>query len=561
MQASIEIVWFKRDLRVVYHEALFYACESAHASDAALLALYVIEPSIWLAPDASWRQWQFVEDSLNELQTDLGALGIPLLKAYGEMPQVLQVIASQFAIKGLWSHQETGNAKTFARDLAVKAFCKTQQIPWQEFAQQPIRRAGINRDYYHAMSQAFFERAPLAVPVVSQALQQRNQAFAHQAYDVLESPLRACEPLPQSEFWQTLQARAYPHESTQRGGRKRGEACLQRILRHRAKNYLATLAKPVEGARFSSRLSPHLAWGSLSIREVIHALMQAIRKAAEHELPTKELRALLSRLFWQSHFMQKLEAEPEMEFQALHPLYNDLRAWDDTAQHHLWAWQTAQTGMPMVDACLRCLQQTGWLPFRMRAMIVSYASYQLWIPWQRFAPYLAALFTDYEPGIHYSQIQMQSGTTGINQMRVYCPVKQAQDHDANGRFIAQWLPALANVPVEYRFEPWKMDAAMQQRYGCILGRDYPHPVVEHKSAAKQAKQKLAEVRQQNGAKELSKQVFIKHGSRLSPSQRQWTRTSRAKKPTKKEMKKTSNNIPPAGRKVKNAVPENQLSLF
>lgn len=571
MKQVIEIVWFKRDLRVEDHQALVAACERAEQSKTSVLALYVIEPEIWLAADASWRQWQFVEDCLLELEAVLNKIGVPILKAFGTVTAVLEVLSQQFYVANLWSHQETGNAKTFQRDLRVKAFCQQKSWLWQEFLQHPIRRAGINRDDYHAFSQAFFDRPVVNPPVISGSLWQRQKAFFAQCDDNLSAKLEAVAPMNQQDFWAQLRARAYPAESTQRGGRERGLRCLQKILKSNGRGYLATLAKPLEGATGSSRLSPHLAWGSLSIREVVNATMAQIKMlntqkaaaVAPHSkgFSSRDLRALLSRLFWQSHFMQKLEAEAQMEFHALHPLYDALRPWDDqdsTLQFKLWAWQSGQTGMPMVDACMRCLQQTGWLPFRMRAMVVSYAAYQLWLPWQQFAPFLGALFTDYEPGIHYSQVQMQSGTTGINQMRVYNPVKQAQDHDPQGRFIAQWLPALARLPLEYRYEPWKLSTEQQQQWRCYLGQDYPWPIVEHEAAAKEAKAKIAEVRKAPSAKELSKAVFIKHGSRLSKEQRQWTRSNRKSKTNTKTTKTSKRKSPPAGNK---SVPDSQMSLF
>lgn len=562
MPTVIEVVWFKRDLRIEDHLPLVDACQRAEANQTAVLALYVIEPEIWLASDASWRQWQFVEDCLQELEALLNKMGIPFLKAFGNPVDVLQRLQQRLAISNLWSHQETGNAKTFARDLEVKAFCKSQSIVWQERLQQPIQRAGINRDHYHEFSQNFFDRPVLKPPVISGDLWERQKAFFDACDTALTQALEDASPMPQQDFWQQLRARAYPKESTQRGGRERGIRCLQRILNTNGRGYLATLAKPLEGATGSSRLSPHLAWGSLSIREVIQATLARI--ATIHEAQslaggkkanTRDLRALLSRLFWQSHFMQKLEAESAIEFHALHPLYEDLRPWNENDAQRtqkLWAWQNGQTGMPMVDACMRCLHQTGWLPFRMRAMVVSFAAYQLWLPWQKFAPFLGALFTDYEPGIHYSQIQMQSGTTGINQMRVYNPVKQAQDHDAQGRFIAKWLPALARLPLEYRYEPWRMTDEMQQTFGCVLGQDYPWPIVEHEEAARVAKRRVTEIRKAPGAKALSKAVFIKHGSRLSKEQRQWTRTG--KKAARSSQRKKS----PAG---KHSVPDSQMSLF
>ena len=124
-----------------------------------------------------------------------------------------------------------------------------------------------------------------------------------------------------------------------------------------------------------------------------------------------------------------------------------------------------RTGWPLVDACVAMLRATGWLNFRMRAMLVSVAAYPAWLHWREVGLWLARAFLDYEPGIHWSQLQMQSGTTGINTTRVYNPIKQARDHDPQGVFVRRWLPALRRVPDTWLFEPWRMPESVQARCG------------------------------------------------------------------------------------------------
>jgi deoxyribodipyrimidine photolyase len=128
------------------------------------------------------------------------------------------------------------------------------------------------------------------------------------------------------------------------------------------------------------------------------------------------------------------------------------------------------------------LNHTGWLNFRMRAMLVSVASYPLWLHWQPVGIWLARQFLGYEPGIHWSQMQMQAGTTGINTTRVYNPLKKARDHDPQGHFVRHWLPALRRVPNEWLFEPWRMPLKLQQKCGVIVGVDIAEPLVDLESA-------------------------------------------------------------------------------
>lgn len=172
----------------------------------------------------------------------------------------------------------------------------------------------------------------------------------------------------------------------------------------------------------------------------------------------------------------------------------------------------------MIDACMRALIHTGWINFRMRAMLVSFASYHLWLDWRYTAPYLAGLFTDYEPGIHYSQFQMQSGTTGINTLRIYNPIKQGIDHDPEGVFIRQWIPELSAMPKEYIHQPWLCSALMN---------GYPLPVVDEKIARNNAAKKLYDLRKQSNHKGEAQQIVHKHASRK-------TRRVNTKKPIKKQ---------------------------
>ena len=167
----------------------------------------------------------------------------------------------------------------------------------------------------------------------------------------------------------------------------------------------------------------------------------------------------------------------------------------------------------MVDACVAMLRETGWLNFRMRAMLVSVATYPLWLHWRPVGEWLATQFLDYEPGIHWSQLQMQSGTTGINATRVYNPIKQAQDHDPHGRFVRAWLPAMRRVPDECLFEPWRMPPEVQQQCGVVVGRDIVQPVVDLTQATRESKQRLYARRHSDEVKAGKQAVIEKHASR------------------------------------------------
>lgn len=158
------------------------------------------------------------------------------------------------------------------------------------------------------------------------------------------------------------------------------------------------------------------------------------------------------------------------------------------------------------------LRDTGWLNFRMRAMLVSVAAYPLWLHWRPVGLWLARQFLDYEPGIHWSQMQMQSGTTGINIPRIYNPLKQARDHDPKGVFVRRWLPQLRRVPDAWIFEPWRMPQDLRQRYG-LNDTDLPTPLVDLENATREAKARLFALRARPEIKAAKSAIVKRHGSR------------------------------------------------
>jgi deoxyribodipyrimidine photo-lyase len=311
----------------------------------------------------------------------------------------------------------------------------------------------------------------------------------------------------------------------QRGGEPVAADVLDDFLSRRGRSYAGGISSPLSAATSCSRLSPYLAFGALSMRTVWQASETRRREVASALATTtapaeratlrawqRSLRAMQSRLHWHCHFMQKLEDEPEIEFHNMVRAVDGLREQEISASL-LAAWQTGHTGYPLVDACMRSLVATGWLTFRMRALLVSFASYSLWLHWRPTGIHLARQFLDFEPGIHWSQMQMQSGTTGINTLRIYNPTKQALEQDPHGVFIKRWVPELAGVPPVFIHMPWTMPAAVQEASGCRIDREYPAPLVDHALAIRVAKQRLAVVRADPRARAEARNVAQRHGSR------------------------------------------------
>jgi deoxyribodipyrimidine photo-lyase len=156
------------------------------------------------------------------------------------------------------------------------------------------------------------------------------------------------------------------------------------------------------------------------------------------------------------------------------------------------------------------LQYSGYLNFRMRAMLVSFLCHHLSVDWRQGVHHLAQLFLDFEPGIHYSQFQMQAGVTGINTIRIYNPVKQGQEKDPDGAFIKQWVPELVDVPQCMVHTPWLLTDMEQLMYDFKLGTDYPEPIVDLKQSYNEAKDLLWQWRNRPQVKSEGRRILKRH---------------------------------------------------
>ncbi len=475
----MEIVWFKRDLRVHDHAPLL----AAVASGRPVLPLYILEPSLWAQPDASGRQLAFLLESLADLDRSLAARGARLVVRVGEAVQVLHDLHSAHGITALHAHEETGNLWSFGRDKAVRRWARAAGVPVREARQHGVWRALNNRNGWAARWEAMMRAPRLPAPPAI--------TMADVAGDALSDA--SALGLPPD-----------PCPGRQIGGRREGLKLLKSFLDTRGRPYRAAMSAPASGADHCSRLSPHLALGTISLREAYQASLSARArwKEAGDTRFTSSIDSFISRLHWHCHFIQKLEDAPWLEARCLHPAYGSLPAHDDA---RLAAWRTGHTGWPFVDACMRSLAATGWLNFRMRAMVMAVASYHLRLDWRHSGMALARMFTDYEPGIHWAQVQMQSGTTGTNIPRIYNPIKQGHDQDADGDFIRRWVPELAHLPTPLLHEPWNAPAELRGVY--------PAPLIDHEQAAREAKAAITAIRRDPGHIAPARAIVARHGSR------------------------------------------------
>ena len=498
MSDPVQLVWFKRDLRVDDHRPLAEA-----ARRGPVLCLYVYEPELHGSEEFTAAHLVFLQESLTSLDRSLREMGGALVLRRGRVVDVLHALKRETSFVALWSHEETGSDRTYRRDREVAAWCREQGVPWHEFRQDGVVRRLASRNGWSRHWEEFM-RQPIAP---------RPSLRGVRGVQIDAGPSLADLGVPPSD-----------KPEAQKGGAAEGSRTLASFLSTRGMNYRSAMSSPVSGWTACSRISPYLAFGCISLRTLtvqLAARRSELRAAESATEPVDRrwsgsLQSFGSRLRWHCHFMQKLEDEPRIELGNFVRAYDGLRE-EFTAstegRRRFDAWKEGLTGYPMVDACIRCVKATGWLNFRMRAMLASFSAYHLWLHWREPAVWLGSHFLDFEPGIHFSQFQMQSGTSGINTVRIYSPAKQAAEQDPEGEFIRRWVPELRAAPVSWLSRPEQMPAELQSRCGCLIGRDYPAPIVEHAAAVKEARERIAAIRRRRGTRTEAKAVFVRHGSR------------------------------------------------
>jgi len=470
---SAALVWFRRDLRVADHAAL-HAALSAHG---AVHCAFVFDTEILdLLPSRSDRRVEFIWESVRELKGALEARGGALHVLHGRAREEIPRLARRLGAAAVYANRDYEPA-ALARDEAVAHTLQAMGVAWRTRKDQVIFERGELRTRSGGDFSVFtpYRRAWLAklAPL-------HLKPYATEKYTARLAPAKGLRlpTLEETGFRRTDLAALGVAPGMSGGARLLARFKRHIDLYHEQRDFPA--------ASGTSRLSTHLRFGTVSVRQLAGYAWRRGGTGAH---------AWLSELIWREFYFMILASRPDVTEHAFRREYDTLRFDDDPARWR--AWCEGHTGYPLVDAAMRQLERTGYMHNRLRMVVASFLVKDLGIDWRRGERWFAAKLNDYDLAANNGGWQWAASTGCDAQpwFRIFNPVIQSRRFDPQGDFIRSYVTELARVPARHVHAPWEMSRAEQRAAGCLIGEDYPAPVVDHAAARKRTLARFAAARE------------------------------------------------------------------
>ena len=450
--------WFRRDLRVDDNTALVRAARDADR----VVPVFILDDRYATDARVGPARFRFLRESLQALDERLREVGGRLILRQGPAADALPALLAETGATGVYANAEIGPHPEH-RDREAAAAVEAAGAKFRLFADEllvpPEAIATDAGDPYTVYTP--FARKWTAV-------EKRDPEPAPAA---LASPELFGAPISKVRSWRNLP----PDPSSPRGGTAEARRLLARFFEGPAARYAADRDFP--GRPATSRLSPHLHFGTLSVRTVLAAAEEASR--AGTSAARDSIRKFVAELAWREFLHHVLFHFPRVAHESFRPEFDRLEWKDDPAGFD--AWKRGRTGFPLVDAAMRELSQTHWMHNRARMVAASFLTKDLHLHWRRGEAWFEHELADADLANNNGGWQWAagSGTDAAPYFRVLNPVVQSRRFDPEGRYIRRFLPELSRVPDAKLHEPWTMTSDEQRAAGCVIGRDYPAPIVDH----------------------------------------------------------------------------------
>jgi deoxyribodipyrimidine photo-lyase len=450
------IWWVRRDLRLHDNQALHAALSYASR----VTPLFILDETLLNSAYAGAKRIAFLFDTLRDLDRQLRERDSRLIVRRGRPVEVLQQVREEAEAEIIFAEQDF-SPYAARRDAAV-----AEALPLTLVDGLTIRPMDAARKKDGGVYVVFtpFKRTWRDLPPP-------HRRDLLPAPDAIDTPELASDSIPAEP--------ALPEGVPFRPGR---EAALERLQRFtdqaigdydEGRDYMARDA--------TSGLSPYLRFGVLSAREAAVAAIEA-RDERSKQAARQGVDTWLDELIWREFYISVLHHFPEVRHVSFRENMREIE-WEENDEH-LEAWKHGRTGYPIVDAAMRQLSHSGWMHNRARMIVASFLVKDLLLNWQSGETWFMQQLVDGDPAANNGGWQWAAGTgtDAAPYFRIFNPTTQGKKYDPDGEYIRRWVPELAKVPDKYIHEPAKMPRQVQEEAGCIIGKDYPAPIVDHKAA-------------------------------------------------------------------------------